>query len=101
MGLSSVRNFVLECGGFITIESRKGDGTCVSLFLPRAPAERDSKSRSPKRDEISLGNGECVLVVEDDQRVREVTLRRIEALFTEWHTGKSDGNKKVDPSGAS
>jgi PAS domain S-box-containing protein len=80
LGLSSVRNFVLECGGFITIESQKGDGTCVSLFLPRAPAELQSKSRSPKRDEISLGNGECVLVVEDDQRVREVTLRRIEAL---------------------
>jgi PAS domain S-box-containing protein len=80
LGLSSVQNFAAEFGGFVGIESRKNEGTCVNLFLPRAPAEERSEGLSTRREEMLLGNGEYVLVVEDDERVREVTLKRVEAL---------------------
>jgi len=80
LGLSSVRNFALEAGGFVTIDSQEGMGTAVRIYLPRArqqPAERNDEI---EKSDIPLGDGECVLVVEDDERVRDVTLRRIEAL---------------------
>jgi signal transduction histidine kinase len=36
LGLASVRSFVAECGGSMTIRSEAGRGTRVSLYLPRA-----------------------------------------------------------------
>jgi CheY-like chemotaxis protein len=44
----------------------------------------------PQPDQVPLGNGELVLVVEDNDDVREVTLKRIESLgyaVTEARTG--------------
>ena len=80
LGLSSVRSFAVGAGGFVTIESREGEGTRVDLLLPPAPAEMQGRTPLFKHDDLPLGDGECVLVVEDDERVREMTLRRVEAL---------------------
>jgi PAS domain S-box-containing protein len=79
LGLSGVQNFVIRAGGFATIESREGEGTTVSLYLPRARAEADA-AQPGKIDEAPLGDGEIVLVVDDDDNVRDVTLKRVEAL---------------------
>ena len=80
LGLSAVDNFVKQAGGFVTIKSHPGSGTTVTLSLPRA-AEAETESRiASGPDDAPRGDGEVVLVVEDDNRVREVTLKRIEAL---------------------
>src|SRR5208283_5810909 len=66
--------------GFVTIKSRPGAGTTVSLSLPRS-AKAGAVSHPVKdTDDAPRGDGEVVLVVEDDDRVREVTLKRVEAL---------------------
>ena len=80
LGLSGVQAFVERAGGFITIESRQGSGTTVSFQLPRAPAGARRAPRARLDEEARLGDGEMVLVVEDDDPVREVTLKRVEAL---------------------
>jgi CheY-like chemotaxis protein len=80
LGLSGVHAFVERAGGFVTIESREGNGTTVSFHLPRAPAEARSSLGAGAEEEALLGDGEIVLVVEDDEPVREVTLKRVEAL---------------------
>jgi two-component system, cell cycle sensor histidine kinase and response regulator CckA len=77
LGLSGVKTFIDRAGGFATIESREGDGTTISLYLPRTQAEA---ARPGKSENVPLGDGEVVLVVDDDDDVREVTLRRVEAL---------------------
>ena len=80
LGLSAIDNFVKEAGGFMWIESRPGAGTTVTLYLPRA-VETGTVSHAPThRDDLPRGNGQVVLVVEDDDEVREVTLKRVEAL---------------------
>ncbi len=80
LGLSAIDSFVKEVGGFVSIESRPGAGTTVTLSLPRA-AEAGTESHPTARpDDAPRGDGEVVLVVEDDDRVREVTLKRVEAL---------------------
>ena len=80
LGLSAVDNFVKQAGGFVTIDSRPGAGTTVTLSLPRAAAAGTESHLTAASDDAPRGNGEVVLVVEDDDRVREVTLKRVEAL---------------------
>jgi two-component system cell cycle sensor histidine kinase/response regulator CckA len=80
LGLSSVENFAIEAGGFVTIESQDSQGTAVRIYLPRTQQESLPKNTAVEKTDIPLGDGECVLVVEDDERVRDVTLKRIEAL---------------------
>jgi PAS domain S-box-containing protein len=79
LGLGSVYSFVHRAGGFMTIASQPGQGTTVCLYLPRAAAETSSGA-APARGDIPYGDGELVLVVEDDNRVREMTLQRLEVL---------------------
>jgi PAS domain S-box-containing protein len=71
LGLASVHGFVTQSGGDVLLESELGSGTSVVLRLPLAAAaevaERPEETESP-----SPGRGERVLVVEDDEGVREL-----------------------------
>ena len=80
LGLSAIDNFAKEVGGFVSIESRPGAGTTVTLSLPRAVEAGTELRLTTPPDDAPRGEGEVVLVVEDDDRVREVTLKRVEAL---------------------
>jgi len=79
LGLTTVRNLVRQARGFARIASARGDGTTVSLYLPRArPEEREFVAAGPML--LPLGDGETILVVDDNDQVRETTMRRLEAL---------------------
>ncbi|MFY0311314.1 ATP-binding protein [Leisingera sp. D0M16] len=78
LGLASVAAAAARAGGFVHISSEPGQGTCVSLFLPAAG--RQAADPQADRQDIPFGNGELVLVAEDDARVREATLQRLEAI---------------------
>jgi len=79
LGLASAYGFARQSGGCLVIASWVGKGTTVSLYLPRASG--DVPPLAPSTDEpIPLGDGELVLVVDDDDEVREVTLKRLESL---------------------
>ena len=78
LGLTSVASFAKQTGGFATVESAPGRGCAVSLYLPRSI--KNLPPRETRPSEVPLGNGELVLVVEDDDEVREVTLKRIKSL---------------------
>lgn len=78
LGLSSVFSFAKQSLGFTTIISEVGKGTSVALHLPRY---KGPAAGSGLDDQITMnGEGELVLVVEDDDEVREMTLKRLEAL---------------------
>ena len=80
LGLSIVYGFARQSGGFLTIESEVGKGTTVCIFLPRAVLETAAISLSRTEDHVPMGDGEMILVVEDNDDVREVTLGRLESL---------------------
>ena len=75
-GFASVASFARQTGGIAAVESASGCGCAVSLYLPRSveapPAPKIIEDRLP------LGDGELVLVVEDNDQVREVMLKRID-----------------------
>ncbi len=81
LGLSSVFSFVKQSGGFVTLASELGQGTTVCLYLPRAaPQLATSGVPADNKHRLPQGDGELVLVVEDNDEVREVTLKRLELL---------------------
>lgn len=78
LGLSMVYGFAKQSGGFADIESIDGVGTTVSIFLPRREADAGSPVRVPDErawpdGERSASNRERILLVEDDEDVRETT----------------------------
>jgi signal transduction histidine kinase/CheY-like chemotaxis protein len=76
LGLSQVYGFVRQSGGHIEIESEEGAGTAVRLSLPRHDGAREAAADRPGQDEAPPRGspGEVVLVVEDEDRVRQTTI---------------------------
>ncbi|MBV7554048.1 response regulator [Pseudomonas sp. PDM28] len=70
LGLSMIYGFSKQSGGHVVIHSVVGEGTTVSLFLPRFRGDL------PQEHPVNIGhspfvnNGETVLIVEDDPAVR-------------------------------
>ena len=88
LGLTSVESFAIQTGGFMSIESAPGQGCTASIYLPRT--NKGSAARGLLPGKTPLGRGQLILVVEDDDQVREVTLKRLELLgytVTEARTG--------------
>jgi signal transduction histidine kinase len=72
LGLSMVHGLVKQSGGHLKIYSEIGEGTTIKLYLPRATAREDvfiDVSAAPVR-----GGCETILVVEDDDSVRETAV---------------------------
>jgi signal transduction histidine kinase/ActR/RegA family two-component response regulator len=79
LGLSMVYGFVKQSGGHVRIESAQGQGTTIRLYLPRymeqpLPAAGDV---SPCR---AHGAAETVLVVEDDDTVRDAAVEALREI---------------------
>ncbi len=79
LGLSMVYGLMKQLGGHARLYSEVGRGTRVSLFFPSEPGATTSGALAPEQT-IPPGNGEVVLVVEDDPDVRLVTVSRLESL---------------------
>jgi CheY-like chemotaxis protein len=82
LGLSMVYGFAKQSSGHLQLYSEPGKGTTVRLFLPRAEDGRDSNLNIDRGAEniTPPGGTETVLVVEDDARVRRVTVSRLQTL---------------------
>ena len=75
LGLSQVYGFLKQSGGHVKIYSEIGVGTTVKLYFPRlagTSSTNPSMSRTPA-PAIPSGNGQTVLVVEDEDEVRRLT----------------------------
>jgi PAS domain S-box-containing protein len=80
LGLSQVYGFIKQSGGHVKIYSEPGEGTTVKLYLPRLLIPL-SESERPAEPRIVTGSQSCVvLVVEDDEDVREQTVDMLREL---------------------
>lgn len=80
LGLSMVYGFVKQSGGHITISSEIAQGTTVKIYLPRAVEAAALAGRSAPDEFEPRGNGEIILVVEDDADVRKSVVRLLSNL---------------------
>jgi PAS domain S-box-containing protein len=79
LGLSMVYGFAKQSGGHAAIESKPGQGTQVSLYVPRA-SESVPKARSSGLAPSAPRGKETVLVVEDNDQLRRVLTRQLTEL---------------------
>ena len=82
LGLSMVYGFAKQSKGHLALYSEPGNGTTVRIFIPRALQEEEAKDQRPPevRPDALRGRGETVLVVEDETRVRRMTVARLQNL---------------------
>ncbi len=82
LGLSQVFGFVKQSGGHLTIRSKAGEGTTVKIYLPRyrGSAPTAETERSAPEDMPTGTAGEVILVVEDEERVREISVATLREL---------------------
>lgn len=99
LGLATLHGFVRQMGGFVTLYSEVERGTAVNVYLPSCEAETPERasvaSVAPPR-----GNGEHILLVDDNPEVRNVTRERLEALgYRVTCAGDADEASKIVASG--
>ena len=76
LGLPSVRRSVAELGGRIEVASAPGQGTTFEIYLPRV--QKPEPRREPTR-EVAPSGSETILVVDDDDEVREAVSITLES----------------------
>jgi two-component system, cell cycle sensor histidine kinase and response regulator CckA len=74
LGLATVYGIVQGAGGHVNLRSTVGKGTVFSIYLP-VTEEAPRPQRQRGGDESRAGEGETVLVVEDEDGVRQVVER--------------------------
>jgi CheY-like chemotaxis protein len=70
LGLSMVYGFVRQSGGQVRIYSEVGKGTTMCLYLPRYTGRLDEVGANLSLTEAPSGEGETVLVVDDEPTLR-------------------------------
>ncbi|ARO23719.1 PAS domain-containing sensor histidine kinase [Rhizobium sp. S9] len=80
LGLSMVYGFAKQSAGHLQLYSEPGEGTTVRLFLPRADGGKDPHPEKGQTEHTPSHGTETILVVEDDARVRRVTVSRLQTL---------------------
>lgn len=82
LGMAMVYGFIKQSGGGVRIRSRQAVGTTVSLLLPQAPraAAAGEPALLASGARIRPLEGRLVLLVEDDDKVRDVVRKQLSAL---------------------
>jgi CheY-like chemotaxis protein len=94
LGLAMVYGFVKQSGGHVTIYSDVGHGTTFNLYFPRADGATSEASQKLE-DAADPAARETILVVEDDDRVRRLTITRLKLIGYQVLEA-SDGPKALD-----
>jgi PAS domain S-box-containing protein len=89
LGLSMVYGFVKQSGGHVAIYSELGVGTSVKIYLPRrlGPAAEEEAARNVRPEDVA--GDEAVLVVEDEERVRQMSVEALRELGYAVHEAAS------------
>lgn len=97
LGLSMVEGFARQSGGCTRIQSQPGDGTTVAILLPAVePAGAKATANSGRVDALPRGDGERILVVEDQAPLREFAMKVLESHgYNVCAAGDGDGARRI------
>lgn len=78
LGLSTVYTIVKAHDGAIEVNSEPGSGTTFDVYVPSAHAGREAVSAS-REEEHPEGNGELILVIDDEAAICQIARNTLEA----------------------
>jgi CheY-like chemotaxis protein len=79
LGLPTVFGIVKQTGGSIWVESEPGKGAMFGIYLPREPSASAAWTAPAAQPPVSAPGAETILVVDDDDDLRRVATRALEA----------------------
>ncbi|MGB6011627.1 MAG: PAS domain S-box protein [Desulfobacterales bacterium] len=77
LGLASVYGIIKGHGGYIDVESKKGQGVTFNIYLP---ASEESVQKTPEISERIMEGNETILLVDDEALVIDVGVQLLEKL---------------------
>jgi two-component system cell cycle sensor histidine kinase/response regulator CckA len=77
LGLSTVAAIVKSHGGFINLYSEPGRGSSFKIYLPALPNQSQQRT-AEIRTTLPVGNGELILIVDDEAAVRDIAALTLE-----------------------
>lgn len=93
LGLAMVYGFAKRSGGHLEIYSEPDKGTTIHLYLPRAVNELVSNQAAEMIETGRLSTGvETILVVEDEEDLREIAVLYLESLGYQTRTAENGDN---------
>ena len=78
LGLSTTMGLVRSHGGFINVYSEPGRGATFKIYLPASASPHEKKQVELKQTGLPRGRGQQILVVDDEQSIRDVARRTLE-----------------------
>lgn len=88
LGLSVVYGIVRSHGGFIDVESTPGSGAGFFIYLPMAHQSSDGRPKPKSGMTLAKGTG-TILVVDDEEQVREIIVRSLTSCGYRVHAAES------------
>ncbi|HEX5735915.1 MAG TPA: response regulator [Blastocatellia bacterium] len=79
LGLSMVYGIVKQSGGYIWVYSEAGEGTTFKIYLPRVEGAEEAVLQRDDAEYLPRGR-ETILLVEDEQAVRDLSARILREL---------------------
>jgi signal transduction histidine kinase/DNA-binding response OmpR family regulator len=80
LGLAQVYGFLQQSGGEVRVQSEEGQGTLFRLYLPLTDRPVPTAGGPAASDRVLVGGSEELLVVEDDDQVRALTVEMLQGL---------------------
>ena len=80
LGLAVVYGIVEQHNGYLKVESEIDKGTTIKIFLPVATKRQEKQRKVKNKLNTWQGGSETILIVEDEEIVRNVAVRLINGL---------------------
>jgi PAS domain S-box-containing protein len=80
LGLAQVYGFIKQSGGHVAVYSETGLGTTIKLYLPRLRGAATPPAPQHHATHAHEGSGEIILLVEDEEGVRNFSAEVLEDL---------------------
>lgn len=77
MGLSIVHGIVKSCNGAVEVKSEEGKGSCFVVYLPKL---KQTDAGVEYEDAVHTTDNEKILVVDDEQFIRDISKKMLEDL---------------------
>ena len=80
LGLSTVMAIVKSHDGFVNVYSEPGKGSTFKVYLPAMVISPEAREQASAKASLPRGNGEMVLVVDDEPSILTVTNQTLQAF---------------------